>query len=70
MKGTDESGEADGTASAGPVATKKRGRPKKKVQAAEDGDKENVDPRAGSSTIGKRQKTVAGLVEDCGRNVV
>ena len=70
VKGTDESGEADGTASAGPVATKKRGRPKKKVQAAEDGDKENVDPRAGSSTIGKRQKTVAGLVEDCGRTVV
>ena len=70
VKGTDESGEADGTASAGPVATKKRGRPKKKVQAAEDGDKENVDPRAGSSEIGKRQKTVAGLVEDCGMTVV
>ena len=70
VKGTDESGEADGTASAGPVATKKRGRRKKKVQTAEDGDKENADPRAGSSKSGKRQKTVVGLVEDCGRTVV
>ena len=48
---------------------KKRGRPKKKVQTAEDEDKENVDPRAGSSNSGKRQKTVAGLVEDWLRTV-
>ena len=63
-RGTDDSAEADGTASAGPMAKKKRGRPKKKVKAAEDGDKENVDPSAGSAKSGKRQKTVVGLVED------
>ena len=57
--GTDGSGEAHGTASVVPVATKKRGRLKKKVQMAEDGNKENVDPRAGSLKSGKRQKIVA-----------
>jgi len=44
VKGTDESREADGAASAGPVATKKRGRPKKKVPTAEDEDKEKCRP--------------------------
>jgi len=64
VKGTDESGEADGTASTRTVATKKRGRPKKKEQTADDGDKENVDPGTGLSKSGKRLRTVTGLVED------
>ena len=59
VKGTDESGQADGTASGRHVATKKRGRPKKKVQTTDDGDKENVDPRTGSSQSGKRRRTVS-----------
>jgi len=44
--------------------------PKKKLQAAEDEDKENVDPRTGSLKRGKRQKTVIGLKEDCGRTML
>ena len=70
VNGTDESKEADGTAPAGSVVTRKRGRPMKKVQTAEDEDKENVDPRTGSSKSGKRQKTVIGLKEDCGRTMM
>jgi len=58
VKGTDESGEADGTAATKAVATKKRGRPRKTVHPADDGNKENVDPAAGTTTGEKRVKLV------------
>ena len=70
VKSTDEGREADGTAATREVATRKRGRPKKKVQKAEDEDKENVDPSTGSSQNGKRQKCVVGVEEDCGRTMM
>ena len=58
VKGTDESGEADGTAATRAVATKKRGRPRKTVQPMDDGDKENMDPAAGTTTGKKKVKLV------------
>lgn len=63
VKGTDESGEADGTAATRAVATKKRGRPRKTVQPTDDGDKENVDPAAGPTTGKKKVKLVGGEEE-------
>ena len=58
-RGTDENGEVDGTAAAVAVmATKKRGRPRKTVQLADDVDKENVDPAAGTTTGKKKVKLV------------
>ena len=63
VKGTDESGEADGTAATTAVATKKRGRPRKMVQPMDDGDKENVDPAAGATTGKKKVKLVGGEEE-------
>ena len=58
VKGTDESGEADGTAATRAVATKKRGRLRKTVQPMDDGDKENMDPAAGTTTGKKKVKLV------------
>jgi hypothetical protein len=55
-RGTDESGEADSTAAARVVATKKRGRPTKTVQPIDDGDKENVDPVTGPTNGKKKVK--------------
>ena len=70
VKSTDEGREADETAATRALVTRKRGRPKKKVQTAEDEDKENIDPSTGSSQNGKRQKCVVGLEEDCSRTMM
>ena len=59
--GGEERREGDGSA-AGEVVKKKRGRPRKTAQPADDGDKENVDPRALNETASrKRVKSMAAL---------
>ena len=50
-----------GEASGDVAVSKKRGRPRKPSQAAEDGEKENVDPAAGAVTVTGEKKSSLSL---------